>query len=226
MRWLAIAFAAGCGSPRPAPAGQPPPSPAPVARGSAAPVAMQPAPPPPVAPVAPPEPPPEIIAACRGPKLDLRKLVAGGECLVKTAQQPIPPAVVASVDPAPVIVKSGGKTAAAIVLTNTGTEEARLYLNESCGHLIDATYEMLVGNGERIDLEAGGCGLSSGCPPRILGIALPPQGTLRLTVDIVARIETFDATCHSKRVKPVPKGKYDLKLYSMLADADGTIDVR
>ena len=127
-----------------------------------------------------------------------------------------------SVEPKPLKLKSGAQKTAALVLTNTSKSDATLVLDHGCGRILEVTYEMLASNGERVDLEEGGCGTGRGCGLQVSAFSLTAGGQLRLEFPLVARVEKFDADCKAARVRPMPKGTYELKVYSGVAPDQST----
>lgn len=170
--------------------------------------------------------PPTIAPACRGERLDLKTLVASGACVVQAAAAPLPAAIAITLEPQPLKLKAGAIGSAAIVLANTGAAEVTLLLEHACDRLVEVTYEMRASNGDRIDVADGGCGGGHGCDTKTIGVALPAKGQLRLAFPLIARIEKFDAECRGKRVGgPVPKGTYDLNVFSAFPDQGAKITI-
>lgn len=136
----------------------------------------------------------------------------------------MPAEIAIAVEPKPKLA-SGTQMTASVVLRNTGKAESTIVLDHRCGRITEVTYEMLASNGDRADLDEGGCGTGRGCGYAASAFALPPNGELRLDFTLRARMEKFDADCKSSRVKPVAKGTYDLKVYSGLGDVTTKITI-
>lgn len=211
--WLVALALAGCGGRTPPPiVDPPPPVEPPVDAPSAEPVAE----PEQEAPVTG---PPTVAAACRGDRLDLKQLVKTDACVVEAAAAPLPSTIAIELEPKPLRMKAGAQGTATIILTNTGGAEETLLLSEDCGQLVEVAYAMRDSHGERVDLGEGNCGGGRGCPTKTHAFALPPRGELRLDFQLIARIEIFDDVCQRKRTGgPVPKGTYDIDVYSAFPD--------
>ncbi|MBA3672990.1 MAG: hypothetical protein H0W68_13345, partial [Gemmatimonadaceae bacterium] len=162
--------------------------------------------------------------ACRGDKLDLRKLVATQACAVQGVAGPLPASVAVTVEP--VTVKSGARIDAAIVLTNVSDQELVLVLDNSCDELARVSYEMHDAKGVRVDAGMAVCASDGGCIASQIGLAIAPRGTARVPFVFDPRTEEFDKACTATRVKPVPRGTYDVKVYWNRGELTTTATVR
>lgn len=206
MKWLVLVLA-GCGPYSSSPPPAQPTLPAPV---------IEPAPPAPVAADPPPAPveAPAVDPECRGAHLDLRTLVMRNACVVEGDPEPLPPAIAISIEPSTLTLKSGAELPAAIVLTNTATTETTVQVRPTCGRSLTVDYQMLGADGRRVDLE-NTCSAVASCRAPTRRFALPPRGQLRLEFPIAARMERYDESCNGARIgPPVPKGVYELRVYS------------
>lgn len=176
----------------------------------------------------PPQPamPPAIAKECGGAELDVAKLVALPACRIDHTPLPVPATVTITLAPEPIIVKSGAKLDAAIVLTNTTDTEVVLVLDDVCDNLEKVSFAMLDVKGDRVDQADHGCGSGVQCTAVPLGLAIAPKGSARIPFVIEARIEEADAACSGKRVKPVRAGTYMLKVFSGLGELTSKVTVR
>lgn len=155
---------------------------------------------------------PAIAAGCRGAELLLSKTGAQ-RCVVGGApQDALPAGLVASIEPSPLRLETDHETTIAVVLTNPSAEAVTLLLG--CGDFGWDRYEIVDKRGRRVDV-AGDCVPGGGgCGGPTYGFAIEPGGQARYELAFTTRIED---TCGGAREKPVPKGTYELRVYTGLA---------
>ncbi len=179
---------------------------------------------------------------CRGAKLDLDAIVAAGACRVKDDNAPLPADVTLALDPATVVVKSGGTAKANAVLTNPSDAAIEVHVHTVRGK--GPSSELRDNAGARIDLGRSTCGSGSVVDRSTLALTLEPHGTASVAVEVDGRLLVAGLVsdspqgafsgmagraqpqCKESRSGKVKPGKYALVVHTLAGDVTAAATVR
>jgi hypothetical protein len=185
---------------------------------------------------------PSFADPCRGATLDLAAIVAAGTCSASSDNQALPDTVTLTLDPAALVIKSGGTAKAKAVLTNTSDAAVEVHLHGERGS--GPASELRDKAGARVDLGPADCGFGSVVDRETTVITLEPHGTASVAVEVEGRllvarhaspsgqgpfggiVGSGQPQCKASRTGKVKPGKYALVVHTLAGDVTAAATVR
>ena len=151
-------------------------------------------------------------ANCTGSALDASLLARSGLCNTEGLAKPLPKSVVASLASTTATAVSGQVANVQIILRNTGTEPADLFLDHSCGFENVITKELRKAHSKRLDRVGGrDCPLDAACVGGVAHFTLLAGGQATITVPLAATVSVIGEQCDEMQGRALSPGKYTVE---------------
>lgn len=170
---------------------------------------------------APPEP---VAAGCRGGAIvsDLSHL---DPCVTTHRAEPLPDPVKLSIEPDPIVVRSGGDASVKLVIANHGGSAAELYLDDDRERLSTPDVEIYNAT-SRVDLLGDPCSELSAVMDHVLHVSVPAHGRVTLAFLVHARVRRVNGACGYHPVGPLAPGRYRLEIDAPQGTVNAALVVR
>jgi hypothetical protein len=153
---------------------------------------------------------------CRGADVDLAVAMTSQACVTRRTPTSKLPRGVDIVGPkGPIAVAAGATVTVPVTLENETANPVEVFVDASCGGTrvfqAEAFHDV-----ERADLRRSDKCIAetTSCQIDDVLITIEPHGRARFDVGYSAIERAFDDECETKPVGPLPKGRYDLEVFS------------
>lgn len=159
----------------------------------------------------------DLPAMCSASEIDVGAAFEEGACRAPEPD-PLPPAVVASLEPAQFRARRGQPVHGFVRFENRSARPADLFLTDACypEDRAAAIIERLEPSSpglRRVDAGGATCGSGSHCSRRRHRFRIPAGGVARLAFEASTRVLWTDEKCRSTRRWPVAPGHYRLVVF-------------
>ncbi len=149
---------------------------------------------------------------CTGAELNANGLARSGLCDIEGHSAPLPKEVTASLLRTSVTAIAGQVVDVHIVLRNTGTEPAELFLDHSCGFENLTTKVLRDAGKNRLDrVGRKDCPLDADCVGQVAHFTLSPQGQATITLPLAASVSVIGDACEELPGRALSPGIYSVE---------------
>ncbi|MCP4448440.1 MAG: hypothetical protein GY811_24320 [Myxococcales bacterium] len=150
-------------------------------------------------------------AQCSGAALNTQLLARSGMCDIEGHSRPLPPSVSARLASPSVTAISGQVADVEIVLSNSGTSTADLYLDHSCGFESLSSMVLRDDASNRLDrVGRDDCPLDASCVGQVAHLSLPPGGEAIITLPLPASVSVVGDQCEEMPGRALSPGTYSV----------------
>lgn len=150
-----------------------------------------------------------VSARCRGGAI-VSSISEPDPCATRHPPEPLPDSVTLSLEPDPLVMRAGGDGSAQLVLSNRGSGDIELYLDDERQQWSSPDYEIDDGSGNRADLVGYPCAALVALIPHTLHVAVPSHGRTSFAFTVHARVLRANGGCGRHPVGPLAPGRYAL----------------
>lgn len=149
---------------------------------------------------------------CSGANLDASGLARSGLCNIEGHSAPLPPAVTASLRKSSVTAIAGQSAEVHLALRNTGSVDAELFLDHSCGFENLTTKVVTDARNNRLDrVGRSDCPLDAACVGQVAHFTLPPKGVATITLPLPASVSVIGDACEELPGRALSPGTYTVE---------------
>ena len=148
---------------------------------------------------------------CSGSELDASRLARSGLCNIEGHSAPLPELIETSLLHESASAIAGQSTEVHLVLRNTGTEDAELFLDHSCGFENLSTKVVTDSRGNRLDrVGRQDCPLDAACVGQVAHFTLSAQGKATITLPLKATVTVIGDSCEELPGRALSPGRYSV----------------